>query len=96
MGLGTDIGGSLRIPSAWCGLYTLKATPQKSSVLGLADTDGVEYFVGLGHIATTSGAMTRSVDDLILYHQIAFDHLYEYDKGVINKKFDHDLYNKTL
>ena len=51
--LGTDIGGSIRLPAGWCGLFTLKPS------LGRVPIDP-PY---LGRVA---GPMTRSVDDSAL------------------------------
>ena len=52
--IGTDTGGSVRIPSAWCGLAGLKVT------IGRISTAGV---LPLSHTLDTPGPMTRSVED---------------------------------
>lgn len=36
IGLGSDIGGSLRIPTAFCGVYAIKLSPGRVSVVGQA------------------------------------------------------------
>ena len=52
--IGTDTGGSVRIPAAWCGLAGLKVT------IGRISTAGV---LPLAHTLDTPGPMTRSVED---------------------------------
>ena len=52
--IGTDTGGSVRIPSAWCGLAGLKVTIGQVSAAGVAP---------LSHTLDTPGPMTRSVED---------------------------------
>ena len=55
--VGTDTGGSVRLPAALCGIVGLKTTE------GLLPTDGI---VPLSHTLDTPGPMTRSVIDAAL------------------------------
>ncbi|MEO1608609.1 MAG: amidase [Pseudomonadota bacterium] len=52
--VGTDTGGSVRIPAAWCGLTGLKVTA------GRLPLEGIQP---LSHTLDTPGPMTRSVRD---------------------------------
>jgi aspartyl-tRNA(Asn)/glutamyl-tRNA(Gln) amidotransferase subunit A len=55
--LGTDTGGSVRVPAAWCGITGLKTT------IGRISTYGV---LPLSPTLDTPGPMTRSVEDAAL------------------------------
>src|ERR1700726_4522078 len=59
--IGTDTGGSVRLPAAWCGITGLKTT------IGRISTHGV---LPLSPTLDTPGPMTRSVEDAALLLQI--------------------------
>ena len=57
--IGTDIGGSLRLPAAWCGIFTLKPS------LGRIPIDPP-------YMGRAAGPMTRSVSDAaLMMHTLA-------------------------
>lgn len=55
--IGTDIGGSLRLPAGWCGIFTLKPS------LGRIPIDPP-------YMGRAAGPMTRSVADSALFMQV--------------------------
>lgn len=64
LGIGTDIGGSIRNPAAWCGICGLKPTAGRWSMAGIAGGQP-----GQEAVRAQSGPMARTVDDLILLAQ---------------------------
>jgi len=61
LGIGTDIGGSLRIPAAFSGCCSFKPTAGRISTKGMtSSTPGQES------IRSTAGPMAREVDGLVL------------------------------
>ncbi len=58
--IGTDTGGSVRLPAAFCGIVGLKTTE------GLLPTDGI---VPLSHTLDTPGPMARTVADVALMYE---------------------------
>src|SRR5487761_2774628 len=65
LGLGTDIGGSIRVPSSFCGVVGLKPTAGRTP-------DLVSFGLPLGQRAIVSqvGPLARSVDDVALALEI--------------------------
>ncbi len=62
LGLGTDIGGSVRIPAHFCGIASFKPTPRTMPMAGTG-----EIFSGMqDDVPDMVGPMARSVDDLAL------------------------------
>jgi aspartyl-tRNA(Asn)/glutamyl-tRNA(Gln) amidotransferase subunit A len=61
LGLGSDTGGSIRIPAALCGLVGFKPTANSVSTRGA---------IPLSHTLDSVGALTRSVRDATLAHEI--------------------------
>jgi aspartyl-tRNA(Asn)/glutamyl-tRNA(Gln) amidotransferase subunit A len=59
--IGTDTGGSVRMPAAWCGITGLKTT------IGRVSTHGV---LPLSPTLDTPGPMTRSVEDAAILLQV--------------------------
>jgi fatty acid amide hydrolase len=67
LGFGTDLGGSVRVPAAFCGIAGFKPTA------GRLMDDG-RFSIPPGQTAITSqiGALARSVEDLALGLRVAF------------------------
>ncbi|KAF2831713.1 acetamidase [Ophiobolus disseminans] len=68
VGWGTDIGGSIRIPSHMNGLYGLKPSSTRLPYQGVSvSTDGQE------HVPSVIGPMTRNIDSLIAVTKSVID-----------------------
>ncbi|KAJ9642093.1 uncharacterized protein PV06_03337 [Exophiala oligosperma] len=68
IGWGTDIGGSIRIPSHMNGLWGLKPTSSRLPYMGVpVSTEGQE------HVPSSIGPMTRSLSSLVTVMQCAID-----------------------
>ncbi len=59
--IGTDTGGSVRLPAAWCGLVGLKVTE------GVLPVEGI---MPLSSTLDTPGPMARSIDDALIMFEV--------------------------
>ncbi|PVH93767.1 acetamidase-like protein [Periconia macrospinosa] len=62
LGVGTDIGGSLRIPAACTGIFTLRPSLGRFTTQGCTSGMG-----GQEAVASVNGPMARTLDDMKMY-----------------------------
>ncbi|KAF8120361.1 amidase signature domain-containing protein [Boletus edulis] len=75
LGVGSDIGGSLRIPTSYCGIYAIKPSPDRVSSDGARGCNP-----GYEAIRVSYGPMGRSVRDCELFCRTVFgeqDHAHQ-------------------
>lgn len=66
LGIGSDIGGSIRTPAGWCGIYGFKPTPQRVRFDGVLSGHKDDYS-SAGHLIPVAvGPLGNSVEDLTL------------------------------
>lgn len=68
LGIGTDIGGSLRIPAACTGIFTLRPSFGRFPTLGCRSGLG-----GQEAVQSVNGPLARSLDDLVLEARAVVD-----------------------
>ncbi|KAG8550078.1 hypothetical protein GDO81_028960 [Engystomops pustulosus] len=61
LGIGTDLGGSIRLPSSFCGIPGFKPTPERMSLGGVRSC-----IDGMTAVPLCIGPMARDVDSLVL------------------------------
>lgn len=65
LGLGSDLGGSIRIPCHFCGIHGLKPTSRRLSTEGLTTN-----LQGMNAVTFQPGPMSRRVEDIALAMEI--------------------------
>lgn len=92
LGVGTDIGGSVRIPAAFNGIFSLKPTPERVSYRQIANTNPGQntYRSTVGFLSTSLGGL-----ELIL-RSILSTKPWLNDPAVVPMSFRQEIVNEYL
>ncbi|NWI60520.1 FAAH1 hydrolase, partial [Calyptomena viridis] len=91
LGIGTDVGGSLRFPAAFCGICALKPTGHRLSKRGIMS--GV---VGQKAVAAAVGPIAKDVESLALcLRALLCEDMFSLDSTVPPLPFNEEVYSST-
>eukprot|EP00754_Rhynchopus_humris_P050792 Rhum_TRINITY_DN9156_c0_g1::Rhum_TRINITY_DN9156_c0_g1_i1::g.31538::m.31538/K15528/FAAH; fatty acid amide hydrolase len=82
LGIGSDIGGSVRLPALHCGVVGVKPTPQRFSLKGMSVPLAGNRMDGQLAVVPTVGALARSVEDVEVAMRAWCDGMTARDGGV--------------
>ncbi|XP_030429207.1 vitamin D3 hydroxylase-associated protein-like [Gopherus evgoodei] len=92
LGFGTDVAGSIRLPSSFCGLCGLKPTGNRLSTHGFASP-----IAGMKSVTGTVGPMARDVDSLALcMRALLCDDMFCLDPTVPPLPFNEEVYSSSI
>ena len=91
LGIGSDIGGSIRLPAACCGVYGMKLTGGRTSLRGM-------QFASEGQLCVpvANGPLARDVDSLLLCCKVLLSpKMFDLDTYTPPVPFRDQLYAET-
>ena len=95
LAIASDLGGSIRMPAAFCGVVGFKPTSTRLSVRGNMTARKNNRIAGTASLLPTSiGPITRNVDDAVLFMKaVCVPTMWNIDKNTPPLPFDDKLYN---
>ncbi|XP_036611348.1 vitamin D3 hydroxylase-associated protein-like [Trichosurus vulpecula] len=91
IGFGTDTGGSIRIPSSFCGIYGIKPTGFRLSYNGINSA-----IKGKKSVITMAGPLAQDVDSLVLvFRLLVSEYMFQLDPTVPPMPFREEVYSST-
>ncbi|KAM4722931.1 vitamin D3 hydroxylase-associated protein-like [Rhinophrynus dorsalis] len=91
LGVGTDLGGSIRLPSSFCGIAGFKPTPKRLSIQGVRPAVD-----GMSSVLLCIGPMARDVDSLALFMKaLLCDEMFQLDRTVPPLPFKDEVYSSS-
>ncbi|XP_021260801.1 vitamin D3 hydroxylase-associated protein [Numida meleagris] len=91
LGIGSDVAGSIRLPSSFCGLCGLKPTGFRISKLGV-----ISPITGMNSVIGMLGPMARDVDSLALCMKaLLCEEMFRLDPAVPPIPFDEEVYTSS-
>ncbi|KAG6997797.1 mycophenolic acid synthesis protein B [Physcia stellaris] len=92
VGLGTDIGGSVRIPASFCGTYSIKPTHNRLSYRNVANTNP-----GQDTYASSVGVMGTTIDAVkLVLSSLLSTEPWMRDPNVVRMPWDGNVERSTL
>ena len=93
LAIGSDIGGSIRIPAIFCGIVGFKPTSNRLSMKGCMKPRKNDRFGLAITLPVVCGPMARTVDDCVLFMKAACtNEMFENDTQIVPLHFRDEIY----